>query len=127
MNFSNWPVMVAMNLMMKNDGEINDNVLHGCSMKELTATIVAVDKISSKASLVMAQCDFTGEGVDNIGDQDSDGKLGIMLFFNTTFIDREDNDLFLFKECLWTLDLTIELWAERMKGTQSKAFVCDMK
>jgi hypothetical protein len=73
MNFSKWPKIVEITRLVKNeDVEECDNLLDEC-MKELTTTVVAIDKTSSGASLVLAQSNFAGsnsdmDGIDNMGD-----------------------------------------------------------
>jgi hypothetical protein len=77
MNFSKWPKIVEITSLVKKheDGEEFDNndLLREC-MKELTATVVAIDKTSSGATLVIAQSNFAGtnssmlDGIDNMGD-----------------------------------------------------------
>jgi hypothetical protein len=76
MDFSKWPKIVEITRLIKNhneeEGLDNDDLLHEC-MRELTATVVAIDKTSSRASLVIAQSDFAGTnsrtaGIDNMGD-----------------------------------------------------------
>lgn len=64
LNTSKWSKMEE--LMSSIEGDVlNDDLLHSC-MRELTATIVAVNKTSFEATLVAAQCNFAGEGIDNM-------------------------------------------------------------
>jgi hypothetical protein len=76
MNFSKWPEIVEITRLVKmhvDGAELNnDDLLYEC-MKELTATVIAIDKTSSEASLVLAQSNFAGtnsglDGIDNMGD-----------------------------------------------------------
>ena len=76
MNLSRWPKIVEITRLVETNGQAfadNDDLLHEC-MGELTAVVVAVDKTSFEASLVVAQCDFSVRsrvddgGIDNMGD-----------------------------------------------------------
>jgi hypothetical protein len=76
-DFSNWPNMAEVTRMVReyneeDEGGIpNDELLHQI-MKELTVTVIAVDKRNSQSCMVIAQSDFAsrlgGGGIDNMGD-----------------------------------------------------------
>mmetsp|Transcript_18768 Transcript_18768/g.40659 ORF Transcript_18768/g.40659 Transcript_18768/m.40659 type:complete len:153 (+) Transcript_18768:962-1420(+) len=76
MDFSNWPKMVEATQLAKNyredDWTGEEGLLHEC-MRELTITVVAVNKSTSRSTLVLAQNDLAGTGsrlagIDDMGD-----------------------------------------------------------
>jgi hypothetical protein len=79
-NLSKWPKLVEITRGVEDEGEgfDGDSLLQTC-MRELTTTVVAINKTSSEASLVCTQCNFSDDparsrelprlyGIDFMGD-----------------------------------------------------------